>query len=157
MTYLIPCCLITKHSVPTHALFESFPKLQKIFEPLVTCIKRGDPSGFDKALADGHAEFVKRRIFLTLERGRDIAMRNLLRKVYMAQGYEELKHGQTEADRVRKSRIPLSHFAVALRLGLGGASRPPLEDTEVESMIANMVYKARRRPFYLWFYMALTR
>ena len=147
LTYLIPCCLITKHSIPTHALLSSYPSLQKIFEPLVTCIKRGDPSGFDKALADGHAEFVKRRIFLTLERGRDIATRNLLRKVYMAQGYEELKEGQSEANRIRKSRIPLSHFAVALRMGLGGASRPPLEDTEVESMIANMVYKVRDGSF----------
>lgn len=141
LTYLIPCCLITKHIIPTNALLSGFPSLQKIFGPLINCIKRGDPAGFDKALLDGRKEFVKRRIFLTLERGRDIAMRNLLRKVYIAQGFEDLKEGQTEAHRIRKSRIPLSHFAVALRMGLGGESRLPLEDAEVECMLANMVYK----------------
>ena len=92
---------------------------------------------------DGREKFVKRRIFLTLERGRDIAMRNLLRKVYMAQGFEDLKEGQSEKNRIRKSRIPLSHFALALRMGLGGGSRQPLQDTEVECMLANMVYKVQ--------------
>lgn len=37
----------------------------------------------------GEEEFVKRRIYLPLERGRDIALRNLFRKVFIAGGFEE--------------------------------------------------------------------
>lgn len=113
-----------------------------MFGPLVACIKNGDLAGFDRALVAAEDEFVKRRIYLTLERGRDIALRNLLRKVFLAQGYEELKEGQT--DRIRKSRIPLSHFAAALRMRTGGEAGGQIsEDEEVECMLANMIYKVR--------------
>src|SRR5689334_18883608 len=76
LTYLIPCRLITANTVPTRTLLESYPRLDKIFGPLIQCIKRGDLAGFDEALAAGEAEFVRRRVYLTLERGRDIAQRN---------------------------------------------------------------------------------
>lgn len=102
----------------------------------MTCIRKGDLTGFDKALADGEPEFVKRRIFLTLERSRDIALRNLLRKVYLAGGYDDLKDGQTERDKIRKSRIPLVNFATALRMG-----GQVVEDDEVECLLANQIYK----------------
>jgi COP9 signalosome complex subunit 12 len=77
-------------------------------------------------------------VYLTLERGRDIAQRNLLRKVFLTAGYDDLKEGQTEADRIRRSRIPLAHFAAALRMG---ASEQNLDDEEIECMIANTIYK----------------
>jgi hypothetical protein len=110
----------------------------------VACIKKGDLTGFDKALTDGEPEFVRRRIFLTLERSRDITLRNLLRKVYLAAGYDDLKEGQTEKDRIRKSRIPLSHFATALRMGINGeGSGQAVEDDEVECLLANQIFKVR--------------
>jgi hypothetical protein len=90
---LIPCRLITQHAIPSATLLSEAPGLARLIGPLVSCIKKGDLTGFDKALADGEPEFVKRRIFLTLERSRDIALRNLLRKVYLAAGYDELKEG----------------------------------------------------------------
>jgi hypothetical protein len=136
LTYLIPCRLITQHVVPKAPLLAASPRLERIFGPLVACIRRGDLTGFDKALAEGEPEFVKRRIFLTLERSRDIALRNLLRKVYLAGGYDDLKEGQTKKDRIRKSRIPLVNFAAALRMG-GQA----VEDDEVECLLANQIYK----------------
>jgi hypothetical protein len=138
LTYLIPCRLITQHVVPRAPLLAESPRLERIFGPLVACIRKGDLTGFDKALADGEPEFVKQRIFLTLERSRDIALRNLLRKVYLAGGYDDLKEGQTEKDRIRKSRIPLINFATALRMG-GQA----VEDDEVECLLANQIYKVR--------------
>lgn len=145
LTYLIPCRLITQHVVPKAPLLAESPRLERIFGPLVACIRRGDLTGFDKALAEGEPEFVKRRIFLTLERSRDIALRNLLRKVYLAGGYDDLKEGQTEKDRIRKSRIPLVNFAAALRMG-GQA----VEDDEVECLLANQIYKVR---FPEWWYL----
>ncbi|KAF2476022.1 uncharacterized protein BDR25DRAFT_300851 [Lindgomyces ingoldianus] len=142
LTYLIPCRLVAKHNVPSQDLLARFPGLQRRFGPLVNCIKGGDLTGFDNALLAGEEEFVKRRIYLTLERGRDIALRNLLRKVFIAGGFEELKEGQTEADRIRRTRITLAEFAAALRMDIGGeGSGQVLEDDEVECMIANMIYK----------------
>ena len=138
LTYLIPCRLITQHVVPKARLLAESPRLERIFGPLVACIRKGDLTGFDKALADGEPEFVKQRIFLTLERSRDIALRNLLRKVFLAGGYDDLKEGQTEKDRIRKSRIPIINFATALRLG-----GQTVEDDEVECLLANQIYKVR--------------
>ena len=107
----------------------------------MACIRKGDLTGFDQALAQGEPELVRRRIFLTLERSRDIALRNLLRKVYMAAGYDELKEGQTEKDRIRRSRIPLANFAAALRMG-----GQVVEDDEVECLLANQIYKVCATP-----------
>jgi hypothetical protein len=142
LTYLIPCRLITQHAIPSATLLAEAPGLARLIGPLVSCIKKGDLTGFDRALADGEPAFVKRRIFLTLERSRDIALRNLLRKVYLAAGYDDLKEGQTENNRIRKSRIPLIHFATALRMGIAGqGSGQAVEDDEVECILANQIYK----------------
>ncbi|KAL5119711.1 COP9 signalosome (CSN) subunit [Pleosporales sp. CAS-2024a] len=144
LTYLIPCRLITQHAIPSARLLAEAPTLASLIGPLVACIKKGDLAGFDKALEKGEPEFVRRRIFLTLERSRDIALRNLLRKVYLAAGYDDLKEGQTEKDRIRKSRIPLSHFATALRMGIAGeGSGQAVEDDEVECLLVNQIFKVR--------------
>jgi hypothetical protein len=71
-------------------------------------------------------------------------LRNLLRKVYLAGGYDDLKEGQTEKDRIRKSRVPLANFAAALRVGTAGeGSGQVVEDEEVECLLANQIYKVR--------------
>jgi len=135
LTYLIPCRLLTTHKLPTVELLTPYPRLQTLFLPLSHCIKRGDLSGFDAALIAGEDEFTKRRIYLTLERGRDIALRNLLRKVFIAGGFEEAKEGQQE--RVRRTRIPVAEFAAAISLG----SKERMDSDEVECLLANMIYK----------------
>ncbi|KAK2938270.1 Winged helix-like DNA-binding domain superfamily [Fusarium oxysporum f. sp. vasinfectum] len=135
LTYLIPCRLLTSHVLPTKALLENYPRLQELFLPLASCIKSGNLQAFDKALQDGEAEFVKRRIYLTLERGRDIALRNLLRKVFIAGGFDEPKEGETTP--VRRTRIPVAEFQAAVSMGSGHMVDPD----EVECMLANMIYK----------------
>ena len=83
---------------------------------------------------------MKRRIYLTLERGRDIALRNLLRKVYLAGGYEG-----KDGEQIRRTRIPLDEFVAAVRLGSSG-DRRRVESDEVECLLANMIYKVRFTP-----------
>ncbi|KAL2145325.1 hypothetical protein VTI28DRAFT_7542 [Corynascus sepedonium] len=134
LTYLIPCHLIKSHTLPTEKLLEPFPRLQKLFLPLCRCIKRGELHKFDLALQEGEDEFVKRRIYLTLERGRDIALRNLLRKVFIARGFEEPKEGEKP---VRRTRVPVAEFAAAISLG----SQEKIDNDEVECLLANMIYK----------------
>lgn len=123
--------------MPTQALLGPYPRLQELFLPLCRCIKRGDLSGFDTALVAGEDEFVKRRIYLTLERGRDIALRNLLRKVFIAGGLEEAK--DYTATPVRRTRIPVAEFGAAISLG----SKERMDNDEVECLLANMIYKVR--------------
>jgi hypothetical protein len=91
-------------------------------------------------LVAGEEEFVKRRIYLTLERGRDIALRNLLRKVFIAGGFEEPK--EPNAPRVRRTRIPVAEFGAALSMG----AKETMDTDEVECLLANMIYKVRLPP-----------
>jgi len=86
-------------------------------------------------LVAGEDEFVKRRIYLTLERGRDIALRNLLRKIFLAQGFEPST--DPNAVPVRKTRVRVEDFAKGINVG----SKEALENDEVECLIANMIYK----------------
>ncbi|RDA86394.1 hypothetical protein CP532_6467 [Ophiocordyceps camponoti-leonardi (nom. inval.)] len=136
LTYLVPCKLLTSHVLPTKKLLEAFPRLQRLFLPLSQCIKRGDLRGFDLALQEGEEEFVKQRIYLTLERGRDIALRNLLRKVFIAGGFDETK--EPDAAPVRRTRIPVAEFVAAVCISSG---KEHVDRDEVECLIANMIYK----------------
>ena len=136
LTYLIPCHLLTTHTLPTAKLLEPYPRLQKQFLPLSQCIRKGELHKFDLALQQGEDEFVKRRIYLTLERGRDIALRNLLRKVFIAGGFEEPK--DPGAKPLRRTRIPIDEFVAAIRIG---SQEDTLDTDEVECFLANMMYK----------------
>lgn len=131
---------MTTHTLPSTELLAPFPRLQKLFSKLATAIKKGDLRGFDQALAEGENEFVKRRIYLTLEHGRNIALRNLLRKVFIAGGFIEAKEGEAP---VRRTRIPVDEFAAAMRLSSGQSS----DTEEVECLLANMIYKVCRSSF----------
>jgi len=114
-------------------------------------------------------EFVKQRIYLTLERGRDICLRNLFRKVFLAAGFEE--------GGVRRTRVGVVEFVAGMRLSLGGfGGAGKLEDgeegvgnarveevgrDEVECLIANMIYKVSElsragRFSFLRFFFALS-
>ena len=142
LTYLIPCHLLTTHTLPTLTLLSPYPRLQTLFLPLSRCIKKGDLSGFDAALVAGEDEFTKRRIYLTVERARDIAVRNLLRKVFIAGGFEEAK--DAPGPPVRRTRIPVAEFGAAISIG----SKETMDSDEVECLLANLIYKVRSIQFY---------
>jgi hypothetical protein len=144
LTYLIPTKLLTSHKLPSSALLAQYPRLARLFQPVCDAIRSADLKAFNAALENGEDEFVKRRIYLTLERGRDIILRNILRKVYLSGGFEPPKEGDTTtAPPSRKTRIPIVEFAAALHLA--GAEVENGEGTidrdEVECLIANAIYK----------------
>ena len=137
LTYLIPCrLLLPPHLLPTPLLLSPHPSLRRQLGPLAAAVRRGDLAGFDAALAAGLPRFARRRTHLTLERGRDVALRNLFRSVFVAGG------GATRV------AVPVAEFqaAIALRSASSdvaagtGAPRVPGRD-EVECLIANMIYK----------------
>lgn len=125
---------MTTHTLPSAQLLSPFPRLQRLFLPLAQAIKKGDLHAFDVALQSGEDVFIKRRIYLTLERGRDIALRNLLRKVFIAGGYDEAKEG---AAPVRRTRVPVAEFVAAMKIKGEG----DIDTDEVECLLANMIYK----------------
>lgn len=138
LIYLIPTKLITNSVLPTEALLAPYPGLQELLGPIARCISRGDLAGFDAALQAGEDEFVKRRVYLTLERGRDVCMRNLFRQVYLAGGFEVPKEDKPETtNKIRRSRFSISEFVTAVRM----SGKQSLESEEVECLIANMIYK----------------
>ncbi|KAJ5679133.1 PCI/PINT associated module [Penicillium macrosclerotiorum] len=139
LTYLIPCHLVTTHTLPSKQLLTPFPRLENLFRPLSNCIRKGDLVGFDNAMSAGEAEFVKRRIYLPLERGRDIALRNLFRKVFITGGFEETQSGNPP---IRRTRVPVAEFAAALRIGTHATNRTRVDIDEVECLLANLIYKS---------------
>ncbi|KAL9104161.1 MAG: hypothetical protein Q9163_000860 [Psora crenata] len=142
LTYLIPTRLLTSQRLPSLDLLLPYPRLAALFTPLAAAIRSGSLSSFDRALAAGEASFVKGRIYLTLERGRDICLRNLLRKVYLAAGTDDQGN--------KRTRIKVEEFGLAIRLGEAQvgvnetnkmAGGRYLEGDEVECLLANMIYK----------------
>ena len=115
-------------------------------------------SAFDSALAAGESEFVARRIYLTLERGRDICLRNLFRKVFLAGGFESKTEGvgtpgESTEPQIRRTRVPVSEFEAGMRLSLhnekgeyqpGPGDVDMVDRDEVECFLANMIYKVRK-------------
>lgn len=138
MTYLIPCRLLTRQILATEQILRPFPHLKNLFYPLCQSIKHADLAGFDAAMAAGEEEFVKRRIYLTLERGRDIALRNLFRKVFIAGGLDLAKEGEVP---IRRTRIPVSEFAAAVRLSSQLDARIHIDKDEIECCLSNLIYK----------------
>ncbi|CAK7208237.1 COP9 signalosome (CSN) subunit [Sporothrix eucalyptigena] len=137
LTYLIPCHLITSHALPSKQLLAPYPSLQKLFGPLSSAIKKGDLDAFGKVLQENEEDYIKLRIYLTVERGRDICLRNLLRRVFIAGGFEEA----TEPGKapLRKTRVPITHFTA----GLWAMGQRDLDLDEAECLLANMIYKVR--------------
>lgn len=121
-------------------MLEPYPRLQKVFLPLAECIKKGDLYAFDQALKDGEDEFVKRRIYLPLERAHDTCLRNLFRRVFVAGGFEDPKPEAPNAPPVRRTRVSVLEFTAAVNL----ASKREVDSDEVECYIANMIYKVSK-------------
>ncbi|KAK6378998.1 COP9 signalosome (CSN) subunit [Exophiala oligosperma] len=149
LTYLIPAHIVNTHRLPTAKLLAPHPKLSSMFTPLFSAIRKGSLSQFDDALSNAEPELVKRRVYLTLERTRDICLRNLFRKVFLAAGYEEPKDGDAdppaaeggEAPKIRRTRIRVEEFEAGMRVGYKGATDVMIDRDEVECFLANMIYK----------------
>lgn len=130
LTYLIPAHLMTTHQLPTSTLFTNYPRLKALFQRISSHIKTGNLGAFDAALEENEDEYVKRRIYLTLERSRDIALRNLFRRVFVING--------------KKTRVPVEEFRRAMGFavaGKDGGTRKEVEPEEVECLLAGMIYK----------------
>ncbi|KAL8738508.1 MAG: hypothetical protein Q9181_000719 [Wetmoreana brouardii] len=151
LTYLIPTHLHTSLSLPSRRFLLKYPSLNDLFCHVTFAIRSGSLLDFTSALEDNESIYVKRRIFLSLERARDLCLRNLLRRIWLLEGGKE------------KTRILIQSFAAGVRWSLvNTAVIPPayyvekgecspvrfqepeegaMENDEVECLIAGLIYK----------------
>lgn len=135
LTYLIPTHLHTTLKLPTPSLLSTLPHLAPLFISLLSSIKQGHLYAFSAALSLHESTFVKRRIYLSLERARDICLRNLLRKVWLLEGGKE------------NTRVKVGTFAAGVRFSMYGQQiktergEMMIEDEEVECLVAGLIYK----------------
>lgn len=148
LTYLVPAHIVNHQQLPSNELISPNPTLSRIFTPLFTAIRTGSLASFDDALSTAEPELVRRRIYLTLERTRDICLRNLFRRVFLAAGWEETKDATTGevTGKIRRTRIRIEEFEAGMRVGYKGATGVLIDRDEVECFLANMIYKVRLNP-----------
>ncbi|KAL8774095.1 MAG: hypothetical protein Q9209_001203 [Squamulea sp. 1 TL-2023] len=159
LTYLLPTHLHTTLSLPHRALIPG--TVYKIFGSLMSAIHLGALSLFSKALSENEDVYVKRRIYLSLERSREMCLRNLLRRCWVLAGDKE------------KPRVKVKEWAAAVRwsskdIGEGGYNYNrkgvaysikdveediqkkreagerfdgEMDDDEVECLISGLIYK----------------
>ncbi|EXJ73310.1 uncharacterized protein A1O5_03070 [Cladophialophora psammophila CBS 110553] len=153
LTYLVPAHIINHHQLPSNALLAPHPTLSKILTPLIIAIRAGSLAAFDDALSAAESELVRRRIYLTLERTRNLCLRNLFRKVFLAAGWEETKDATTGevTGKIRRTRIRIEEFEAGMRVSYKGDTDVLIERDEVECFLANMIYKVRRVAYFMFF------
>lgn len=121
LTYLIPLHLL-RGSLPRPALLARFPRLRETYEPFVDAIKTGSVQSYDEALERAQPRLVSMHTYLAVERAREICLRTLFRRAWVATD--------------RNSRVPLSTFREALEL-----QRVHCDADEVECMVATMIFR----------------
>ncbi|KAH9999975.1 hypothetical protein BJV77DRAFT_975612 [Russula vinacea] len=73
-TYLIPLRILRGH-LPSADLLSRFPVLDELFAPFISAIRKGDIQSFDAALDTFERRLVDLNVWLTLEKAREICIR----------------------------------------------------------------------------------
>ncbi|KAI0068538.1 hypothetical protein BV25DRAFT_1866536 [Artomyces pyxidatus] len=127
LTYLIPLRILRGH-LPSRELLEQFPVLDQLYSPFVQALRKGDIKGFDAALDASERRLVDLNLWLTLERAREIAIRGLFRRVWVASQ--------------KSNRIPVAMIHSALQV-----SGMEVLVEEAECLVATMIYKGYMRGY----------
>jgi hypothetical protein len=106
---------------PSRHILNLHPVLNSLYSPLFTAIHTGNLRLFDSHFSQYEAIFLRRRVFLAVERSRQCCLRALFENAVLGYG---------------GTRIPIEIFEVALRVG-----GDPLEREETECFVANMIYR----------------
>ncbi|KAJ2934532.1 hypothetical protein H1R20_g2551, partial [Candolleomyces eurysporus] len=90
--------------------------------PFIRAIRAGDLQAYDRALETGEHRLLELNLWLTLEKARELCLRGLFRKVWLA------------AD--KSTRMPISMFHMGLKI-----AGIETDVEEAECYVANMIYK----------------
>jgi COP9 signalosome complex subunit 12 len=120
LSYLLPLHLISS-TYPRRYLLRQYPELNTLYAPLFTAIHTGNLRLFNSHLQEYSPIFLRRRVFLAVERSRQCCLRALFyRSVTIYEG----------------TRIPIEVFERALRV-----SGEIVDREETECFVANMIYR----------------
>jgi len=120
LSYLLPLHLISSQ-YPSRKLLKQFPKLDTLYTPLFTAIHTGNLALFDSHVEKYTPFFVRKRVYLAVERSRQCCIRTLFERAVAE---------------VTGTRIPIDVFEIALRVG-----GTVLDREETECLVANMIYR----------------
>jgi len=120
LSYLLPLHLISS-TYPSRYLLRQYPDLHTLYAPLFTAIHTGNLHLFNTHLEKYSPIFLRRRVFLAIERSRQCCLRTLFhRSVSLYEG----------------TRIPIEVFERALRV-----CGERIDREEIECYVANMIYR----------------
>jgi len=125
--YLMPLRLLRGH-IPSRPLLQRFSDLEFMYSPFITAIRHGDLKKFDQALDATQKRLLDLGIFMVFQKAREVCMRGLFRKIWLA-----LDKG---------TRIPVQLFHAGLRMA--GQDIPV---QEAECLIAIMIYRGFMRGY----------
>ncbi|KAI0314461.1 hypothetical protein OF83DRAFT_1063803 [Amylostereum chailletii] len=127
LTYLIPLRILRGH-LPSRDLLDQFSALDELYTPFINAIRKGDIKAFDTALDRWERRLVDLNLWLTLEKARELCIRGLFRRVWVASQ--------------KSNRIPIAMFQSALRVcGMDS------DEAEAECLVANMIYRGYMRGY----------
>ncbi|KAL9037361.1 MAG: hypothetical protein Q9214_005738, partial [Letrouitia sp. 1 TL-2023] len=133
LMYLLPIHLHTSRTLPTTALLSPYPNLTSLFHPLMASIRAASLSAFTKALDTSEIAFVQRRIYLALERARELVLRNLFRKVFLL------------GERTERTRVRVQEFGAGVQVSEGVVDNweqsAAVDLDEIECLVAGLIYK----------------
>ncbi|KAL9614222.1 MAG: hypothetical protein Q9167_001310 [Letrouitia subvulpina] len=133
LTYLLPTHLHTSRTLPTTTLLFPYPNLTSLFRPLMASIRAASLSSFTQALDTSETAFVQRRIYLALERARELVLRNLFRKVFLL------------GERTERTRVRVQEFSAGARVSEGAVDNweqsVAVDYDEIECLVAGLIYK----------------
>lgn len=127
LTYLVPLRLC-RGALPSEVLFTRFPRLGELYSAFVTAIKNGDLRAYDEALTWAERRLTDMGTYLTVEKAREICVRELLRKVWLVHE--------------KSLRVPISLFHAGFLV-----AGQNMEAVEAECMVANMIHKGYIRGY----------
>ncbi|KAF9462068.1 hypothetical protein BDZ94DRAFT_1262346 [Collybia nuda] len=127
LIYLLPLRILKGH-LPSPELMNRFPLLQNLFTPFISAIRVGDVAAYDRALELSERRLVELNLYLTLEKARELCLRGLFRRVWVATD--------------KGTRIPISMFHSSLII-----SGIDVSQEEAECLVANMIYKGLMRGY----------
>ncbi len=70
--------------LPSRELLQRFPVLEDLYTPFITAIRTGDIRSYDATLDRFERRLVDLNLWLTLDRARELCIRGLFRRVYVA-------------------------------------------------------------------------
>ncbi|KAF8607001.1 hypothetical protein BDV93DRAFT_604299 [Ceratobasidium sp. AG-I] len=127
LTYLLPLRLC-RGILPSETLFARFPRLGELYSGFVAAIKAGDLRAYDEALVWAEQRLTDMGTYLTVEKAREICVRQLLRKVWIVNE--------------KSLRMPISAFHAGFIV-----AGQDMDVAEAECMVANMIHQGYIRGY----------